>query len=215
VLLCWARAAAEHVVFCGPIIFNHRKDHVLVKDSTFDGVVSSLLDQLANMMNDSTTSTFPAQSPTPTTSVFSASYSQLLQHPEQYYQGSDIVWVMLSSALVFLMIPSLSLIYAGLGNRSFALTLFRLPLVTGAFIGLEWVLWGYTLTFSDGILWWGGEMRSNALTGVLAMPVSTGDGPGGPPIPELVYVLYEGMFASFTYVSLHQFVCLVWSCSLN
>jgi hypothetical protein len=35
------------------------------------------------------------------------------------------------------MIPALSLIYAGIGNRSFALTLFRLPLVTGAFIGLQ------------------------------------------------------------------------------
>jgi len=45
--------------------------------------------------------------------------------------------MMISSALVFLMIPSLSLIYAGIGNRSFALTLFRLPLITCAFIGVQ------------------------------------------------------------------------------
>lgn len=45
--------------------------------------------------------------------------------------------MMISSALVFLMIPSLSLIYAGIGNRSFALTLFRLPLITGAFISVQ------------------------------------------------------------------------------
>jgi ammonium transporter, Amt family len=45
--------------------------------------------------------------------------------------------MLISSALVFVMIASLSLIYAGLGNRSFALTLFRLPLVTGAFVGLQ------------------------------------------------------------------------------
>jgi Amt family ammonium transporter len=45
--------------------------------------------------------------------------------------------MLISSALVFIMIPALSLIYAGTGKRSFALTLFRLPLITGAFIGLQ------------------------------------------------------------------------------
>ncbi|KAK0630210.1 ammonium transporter AmtB-like domain-containing protein [Bombardia bombarda] len=105
---------------------------------------------------------------------------------------------MIASALVFLMIPSLSLIYAGLGNRSFALTLFRLPVVTAAFIGLQWVFWGYALAFTDSGFWWGGEKRANALQDVLARPISTGDSPGGSPIPELVYVVYEGMFACFT-----------------
>jgi hypothetical protein len=94
----------------------------------------------------------------PTLSSVSVSYEDVLKHPEQYYQvkslqyslkilqdnklkcfqqGFDIVWMLISSALVFIMIPALSLIYAGIGNRSFALTLFRLPLVTGAFVGLQ------------------------------------------------------------------------------
>jgi len=45
--------------------------------------------------------------------------------------------MMTSSSLVFLMIPALSLIYAGMGNRSFALTLFRLPLITAGFISFQ------------------------------------------------------------------------------
>jgi len=142
-----------------------------------------------------------APAPAPTPSRVSVSYEDLLNHPERYYQGSDIVWMLISSALVFIMIPALSLIYAGLGNRSFALTLFRLPLITGAFIGFQWVLWGYSLTFTRSILpasWWGGESRALALTDVLARPIAEGDGNGGPSIPELVYVLYEGMFAAFT-----------------
>ncbi|KAK3693468.1 ammonium transporter AmtB-like domain-containing protein [Podospora appendiculata] len=105
---------------------------------------------------------------------------------------------MVSSAFVFVMIPSLSLIYSGLGNRSFALTLFRLPMVTAAFIGLQWVLWGYTLTFTGSSMWWGGETRGNALQDVLVRPVSTGDGSDGSQIPELLFLLYEAMFASFT-----------------
>ncbi|KAK3389952.1 ammonium transporter AmtB-like domain-containing protein [Podospora didyma] len=129
-------------------------------------------------------------------------YADILRHPEQFYSGADIVWVMISSALVFIMIPSLSLIYSGLGNRSFALTLFRLPMLTGAFIGVQWVLWGYLVTFSDSILpsnWWGGESRAGGYKDVLGMPVSVGDGPDtSAVIPELVFALYEGMFASFT-----------------
>ena len=50
--------------------------------------------------------------------------------------------------------------------------------------------------------WWGGETRAGALADVLARPIATGDQSNGPFIPELVYVLFEGMFASFTYVQL-------------
>ncbi|KAK4172327.1 putative ammonium transporter [Triangularia setosa] len=129
-------------------------------------------------------------------------YADVLRHPEKYYQGSDLVWIMISSALVFIMIPALSLIYSGLGNRSFALTLFRLPLITAAFVGLQWALWGYLVTFTDSILpsnWWGGENRAGGLRDVVGRPVVVGDGPDqSAVIPELVFALYEGMFASFT-----------------
>ncbi|KAK4209663.1 Rh-like protein/ammonium transporter [Rhypophila decipiens] len=147
------------------------------------------------------TFTFPAQ-PTPSvaSSSLSVAYSDILEHPELYYQGSDLVWIMFSSAAVFLMIPALSFIYAGLGNRSFSLTLFRLPMVTAAFVGLQWVLWGYALTFSSGSLWWGGDFRTAAMRDVLARPIAVGDGgtSNGAAIPELIYILYEAMFASFT-----------------
>jgi len=63
----------------------------------------------------------------------------------------------------------------------------------------QWVLWGYGLTFTDsGARWWGGETRANGLADVVARPIATGDQNNGPFIPELLYVLYEGMFASFT-----------------
>ncbi|KAK4183140.1 putative ammonium transporter [Podospora australis] len=138
----------------------------------------------------------------PTTLPSEVAYADVLRHPEQYYQGSDLVWLMMASALVFIMIPSLSLIYSGLGNRSFALTLFRLPMVTAAFVGLQWALWGYLVTFTDSALpsnWWGGENRAGGMRDVVARPVVVGDGPDESAIiPELVFALYEGMFAAFT-----------------
>jgi ammonia channel protein AmtB len=44
---------------------------------------------------------------------------------------------MTASALVFIMIPSLSLIYAGISNRSFAMTMVQLPMLTAAVVGLQ------------------------------------------------------------------------------
>ena len=91
-----------------------------------------------------------------------APYDDVLAHPEAYYQvrsvtvqpsvspvvvtvlttslrskGADVVWVTISSALVFLMVPSLSLIYAGTGNRTSAMQMFRLPMITCAVVGFQ------------------------------------------------------------------------------
>jgi hypothetical protein len=145
--------------------------------------------------------TIHVQAPLPsaTATAVEVPYETVLAHPERYYQAADIVWVMAASAMVFLMVPALSLIFAGLSNRSFAMTMFKLPLMTAAVVGLQWVFWGYSLTFTDGTLWYGGETRANALVDTIARPIAVGTGEG-PPIPELLYVLYEGMFASFTYV---------------
>lgn len=46
--------------------------------------------------------------------------------------------------------------------------------------------------------WWGGERRAFALADVVAHPIGIGDHIEGGSIPELVYVIYEGMFAAFT-----------------
>ncbi|KAK3366406.1 ammonium transporter AmtB-like domain-containing protein [Podospora didyma] len=138
----------------------------------------------------------------PTGKAAVVSYNELLKHPELYYAGIDLVWVTTASCLVFVMIPALSLIYSGLSNRSFALTLFRLPMITGACVGMQWVLWGYLVTFSDSALssnWWGGQASAGGYKSVLGMPISVGDGTNTDAVvPELLFALYEGMFASFT-----------------
>ena len=63
------------------------------------------------------------------------------------------------------------------------------------------MLYGYSLAFTRSNLpssWWGGEMRAFALADVVARPVFTGDDENGPAIPELLYALFQGMFAAFT-----------------
>ena len=92
------------------------------------------------------------QAPAPSATAVEVPYQTIIAQPEQYFQAADIVWVMVASAMVFLMVPALSLIFAALSNRSFAMTMFRLPLMTAAVVGLQWVFWGYSLTFTDGTL---------------------------------------------------------------
>ncbi|KAK0665359.1 hypothetical protein QBC41DRAFT_339894 [Cercophora samala] len=48
-----------------------------------------------------------------------------------------MAWLMICSSLVFLMIVSLCLVYSGLGRSTFAITLFKQPIITGAMIGFQ------------------------------------------------------------------------------
>jgi ammonia channel protein AmtB len=135
--------------------------------------------------------------------------------------------MMTSSALVLLMIPALCLFYSGASDRYSALILFRLPLITTAFVGVQvsilsvpwstsklcadrdqWYLWGYTLTFSpapdpgppikDISRWsWYGGDTRGS---AFQDVLARPVGMAGAKIPELVYALYHGMFGSFTCV---------------
>ena len=85
----------------------------------------------------------------------SVSYSDLIAHPELFFQvlpkplkrshhelklilkGSDLVWMMASGALVMLMIPAVCLFNSGASDRHSALIMFRLPLVSTAFVGAQ------------------------------------------------------------------------------
>ncbi|KAH0558931.1 hypothetical protein GP486_004445 [Trichoglossum hirsutum] len=59
----------------------------------------------------------------------------------------------------------------------------------------EWYLLGYSLVFSSSSNNFWGSANSGTLHGVLANPARE---KLGPRIPELVYTLYQGMFACFT-----------------
>lgn len=52
-------------------------------------------------------------------------------------QGADIVWMLISSALVFQMVPAMCLFYSGATSRLSSLKLFRLPLITAAVVGFQ------------------------------------------------------------------------------
>ncbi|USQ76770.1 ammonium transporter [Ornithinimicrobium cryptoxanthini] len=62
------------------------------------------------------------------------------------------VWVMVSAALVLLMTPGLAFFYGGLARAKAALNMVMMSFVSIGLVGVVWVLWGYGMTSSPGIL---------------------------------------------------------------
>ncbi|KAK0737280.1 ammonium transporter AmtB-like domain-containing protein [Apiosordaria backusii] len=122
----------------------------------------------------------------------------LSQRADVVLDKADTAWLMICSALVFLMVVSLCLVYSGLGSPLFAITLFKQPIITGAMIGFQWYLWGYTLTFTPGNTWFGSLSTSNALQMSPNSVFSSTDGSSTQHLPEPAFALFQGMFASFT-----------------
>lgn len=112
------------------------------------------------------------------------------------YQSGDFAWILTSSALVLLMIPGVGFFYSGLARRKSALALIWLSMMSVAVVGFQWFFWGYSLTFSHtGASGFIGDLSNFGLMKVLGQPSV-----GSPKIPDLLFCLYQGMFAAITYV---------------
>jgi len=106
----------------------------------------------------------------------------------------DTAFVLVSSALVMLMTPGLALFYGGMVRGKNVLGTIMQSYIILALITLEWVLWGYSLSFGPdhggiigGLDWFG-------LRGVGMEPHET----YGPTIPHLAFMIFQCMFAVIT-----------------
>ncbi|CAL8126922.1 unnamed protein product [Orchesella dallaii] len=106
------------------------------------------------------------------------------------YQPGDISWIMTSSALVWLMSPGVGLFYSGLTKSKNALSLIMLSLAASAVVSIQWLLLGYSLTFSSN-----GNFFIGSLDKALFFHVWDEPSVGSKKIPDLVYSIYQGMFA--------------------
>ena len=107
--------------------------------------------------------------------------------------SGDTGFIMLCSALVFLMTPGLAFFYGGLVRRKNVVnTMMACIGIMGLSI-VMWVLFGYSLSFGGnhaGII---GDFRYFAFQGVGADP-----GPYADTIPHLVFAGFQMMFAVIT-----------------
>lgn len=105
--------------------------------------------------------------------------------------AGDTAWVLVSAAMVMLMTPGLGLFYGGMVRRKNVLATILQSLFMVALIGIQWVVFGYSLAFSSG----------NELLGGLSWVMLNGlpfINDSAPTIPHTAFLTYQGMFAIIT-----------------
>lgn len=107
---------------------------------------------------------------------------------------ADIVWVLISTALVMLMTPAVGLFYGGMVRRKNLLSTITMSALTLGLISIEWVLIGYSMAFGPdkfgfiGTLDWAGLKN----VGYKPNPDYAGS------IPHLLFMAFQMMFAAIT-----------------
>ena len=114
----------------------------------------------------------------------------------------DVSWMLLSTLLVIMMaIPGLALFYGGLVRSKNMLSVLMQVFVTFAMIVVLWVVYGYSLAFTEGNAYFGGFDRLflkgtfDSSTGTFAMGATFSK---ATPIPELLFVAFQATFAGIT-----------------
>lgn len=129
--------------------------------------------------------------PNITTSVTGG--NSLTQDVNAQYDLANMVWIMVSSALVWIMVPGVGFLYSGLSRKKHALSLIWASMMTISLVSFTWFFWGYSLTFSHSASSFMGNLDNFALMNVLAAPSVGSDA-----LPDILYCFYQGMFACIT-----------------
>ena len=118
------------------------------------------------------------------------------------FDKGDVSWMMLSTLLVILMaVPGLALFYGGLVRSKNMLSVLMQVMVTFSLIVVLWMVYGYSLAFTEGNAFIGGFDRLfmkglfDPATGVFA-PAATFS--KGVYIPELLFAAFQASFAGIT-----------------
>jgi ammonium transporter, Amt family len=107
--------------------------------------------------------------------------------------AGDTAWVLISCALVMLMLPGLALFYGGLVRSKNSLNTLMMTLAALGVVTMQWIAFGYSLTFSPGTPFLGGFAWAG-FTGVRAEPNPT----YAATIPHLAFAAFQAMFAAIT-----------------
>jgi len=111
------------------------------------------------------------------------------------YNGADIAWILVATALVFLMTPGLAFFYGGMVHRKNVISTMIKSVVATGVVTIIWVTVGYSLCFGDSLGGWIGNPTTHIfMKGVMSgKPWSL-----APTIPLGLFALFQLMFAIIT-----------------
>src|SRR6185295_19352755 len=75
----------------------------------------------------------------------------LANFDEGKYNGADVAWLIVATALVFLMTPGLAFFYGGMVHRKNVISTMIKSLIAAGVVSVLWVTVGYSLAFGKSI----------------------------------------------------------------
>ena len=110
-----------------------------------------------------------------------------------HVNAGDTAWMLVSTALVFFMMPGLALFYGGLVGKKNVLSAMTQSFVAIGIVSILWIVVGYSIAFGPdhtGII---GGFQYFMLRGVGTTPTAF-----APDIPPLLFMAFQMMFAVIT-----------------
>ena len=114
---------------------------------------------------------------------------------EGKYNGADTAWILVATALVFLMTPGLAFFYGGMVNRKNVLSTMMKSVVAAGVVGILWIVVGYSVCFGTSV----GGFIGNPGTHLFYKGVASGESWSlAPSIPKPLFSMFQLMFAIIT-----------------
>jgi Amt family ammonium transporter len=133
-----------------------------------------------------------------TVAIFIPSLQNFEDHGK-IYNTADIAWILVATALVFLMTPGLAFFYGGMVHRKNVLSTMIKSVLAAGVVGVLWIVVGFSLCFGDSM----GGFIGNPMTHLFFKGVVSGapvlQGASSPmTIPLVLFALFQLMFATIT-----------------
>ncbi len=111
------------------------------------------------------------------------------------YSSADMTWVLVATALVFIMTPGLAFFYGGMVHRKNVLSTMIKSFVAAGIVSVLWLICGFSMSFGPSL----NGIIGNPLTFAFFKGVfSSQPWAGGPTIPLPLFALFQLMFAIIT-----------------
>ena len=111
------------------------------------------------------------------------------------YNQADIAWMLVATALVFLMTPGLAFFYGGMVHRKNVLSTMIKSLIAAGIVGVLWIVVGYSLSFGPD---WHGIIGNPRSYFFFSGVVSGKPWAGAATIPQPLFAFFQMMFAVIT-----------------
>ena len=108
------------------------------------------------------------------------------------------LWLLVAAALVLLMTPGVAFFYGGMVRAKSVISMMMMSFGAIALVGVLWVLYGYSLSFTSGDDWLIPHVLGNPFTNFAMIPQLTSGEDGGPNLNALAFAGFQATFAIIT-----------------